>query len=299
MDNYQAQVKLLLKVLPEVAKESCFALHGGTAINLFVRDMPRLSVDVDLTYVPIEDRKTSFDSINDALGKIKTRIESIFSTIKIAHRPKFLKLFCAEKTAQIKIEVNQTMRGVISDPIKLNLSESVQTEFSAFSAINVVPVEQLYGGKICAALDRQHPRDLFDIKYLLKNEGFTEAIKTGFLFCLLSSKRPIDEMLFPNKLDQSNVLKNRFEGMSKEPFTYEDFEDTRNRLLLEIHKNLNATDIQSLLNFQNASPNWEFHDFQNFPAIQWKLKNLRELKKTNPKKHELQFNQLKKRFESL
>lgn len=51
-EAYKKQVSLLLDVLPEVAKENCFALHGGTAINLFVRSMPRLSVDIDLTYVP-------------------------------------------------------------------------------------------------------------------------------------------------------------------------------------------------------------------------------------------------------
>lgn len=57
--SYKQQVSLLLSVLPEVAKESCFALHGGTAINLFVRDMPRLSVDIDLTYLPLEDRQSA------------------------------------------------------------------------------------------------------------------------------------------------------------------------------------------------------------------------------------------------
>lgn len=65
MSKYKHQVSLLLQVLPEVAKEPVFALHGGTAINLFVRDMPRLSVDIDLTYTPIEDRKTSFKNIID------------------------------------------------------------------------------------------------------------------------------------------------------------------------------------------------------------------------------------------
>lgn len=49
-DKYNHQVRLLLAVLPEIAKEHCFALHGGTAINLFIRNMPRLSVDIDLTY---------------------------------------------------------------------------------------------------------------------------------------------------------------------------------------------------------------------------------------------------------
>ncbi len=52
-DGYKNQVSLLLSALPEVAKESCFALHGGTAINLFIRDMPRLSVDIDKQRFPI------------------------------------------------------------------------------------------------------------------------------------------------------------------------------------------------------------------------------------------------------
>lgn len=52
---YKDQVKLLLDVLPLVSKGQCFALHGGTAINLFIRNMPRLSVDIDITYLPIED----------------------------------------------------------------------------------------------------------------------------------------------------------------------------------------------------------------------------------------------------
>lgn len=293
MDSYKSQVILILKVLPEVAKESCFALHGGTAINLFVRDMPRLSVDIDLTYIPIEDRETSFATVNKTLERIKIGVESIFPTIEVSHRPKVLKLLFSERNAQIKLEVSQTMRGVIGSPIRMVLSELVQTKFSSFSAINVVPFEQLYGGKICAALDRQHPRDLFDVKYLLENEGFTRDLKMGFLFCLLGSKRPINELLFPHELDQRSALKNKFEGMSKESFTYEEFEETRNRLVIEIHKSLNSTDIQFLLDFENTIPNWELYDFEEFPAVQWKLKNLRKLKNTNPEKHLKQLNQLK------
>jgi hypothetical protein len=71
---YRQQVSLLLTVLPEVAKEKCLALHGGTAINLFVRDMPRLSVDIDLTYLPIEDRETSVNHIAEALERIKANL---------------------------------------------------------------------------------------------------------------------------------------------------------------------------------------------------------------------------------
>ncbi len=84
--NYQKQASLLLKVLPEVAKETCFALHGGTAINLFVREIPRLSVDIDLTYLPLEDREKSVQDINRALDRIKKRIESVLFEAHVQHR---------------------------------------------------------------------------------------------------------------------------------------------------------------------------------------------------------------------
>ncbi len=48
-DIYRKQVELLVRTIPNVAEEKCFALKGGTAINLFIRNMPRLSVDIDLT----------------------------------------------------------------------------------------------------------------------------------------------------------------------------------------------------------------------------------------------------------
>ena len=76
-EAYKQQVRLLLDILPEVAKEECFAMHGGTAINLFVRDMPRLSVDIDLTYIPIQECAESLTGINDALVRIKKRVEAL------------------------------------------------------------------------------------------------------------------------------------------------------------------------------------------------------------------------------
>jgi predicted nucleotidyltransferase component of viral defense system len=73
---YRRQVALLVRALPLVAVETCFALKGGTAINLFVRDMPRLSVDIDLTYVPVGDRKTSLKEIDAAMRRMASRIEA-------------------------------------------------------------------------------------------------------------------------------------------------------------------------------------------------------------------------------
>ena len=293
MSDYKQQVSLLLQVLPEVAKESVFALHGGTAINLFIRDMPRLSVDIDLTYVLIEDRQTSFKNIIESLNHLKTKLEKILPEARITLNDETLKLQITTAKAQIKLEVNQINRGVIYDTVLLPLCKKAQEEFDAFCVASVVPLGQLYGGKICAALDRQHPRDLFDIKYLLENEGFTEEIKKGFLLFLLSSKRPIHEMLHPNFIYQRESMINQFEGMSTESFTYEEFEQTREELGSIIQKNLTGKDKQFLLSFGNGTPEWDIYDFERFPGVQWKLQNLINLKNSNSGKFEILFTSLK------
>jgi len=158
--QYRAQVDLLLRILPHVAKEEVFALKGGTAINLFVRDMPRLSVDIDLTYLPFDDRKTALQNISDALGRIKGRLENGIPGISVTSTPQIegqdVKLNCQLRRAQIKIEVNTTTRGHIYPVRLMQVKESVQESFGKFAAINVVSHAELFGGKICAALDRQY-----------------------------------------------------------------------------------------------------------------------------------------------
>lgn len=161
----------------------------------------------------------------------------------------------------------------------------MQDEFAAFCIMNTVPFGQLYGGKICAALNRQHPRDLFDAKFLLENEGFTVEVKQGFLFLLLGSNRPLHELLDPNLKDQRQVLKNQFDGMSSIPFSYPDFEETRLLLIKTIQQHLTKQDKAFLLSFINLIPDWSLYDFEKFPAIQWKLQNLSNLKNGNPAKH--------------
>lgn len=297
MTNYKNQVDLLLQVLPEVAKEKCFALHGGTAINLFIRDMPRLSVDIDLTYIPIEGRDTSLQKIVAALDNIKVNLEKILPKAVITLKGKVLKLQITTAKAQIKLEVSQINRGLLDELVELPLCDKAQEEFDAFCSISVVSIGQLYGGKICAALDRQHPRDLFDIKYLLENEGFTDDIRKGFMLLLLSSKRPLNEMLQPNLIDQQEAMVNQFDGMSSKPFTYEDFEKTRATMLDTILQSLMAKDKEFLLSFSNLTPDWSIYDFEKFPAVQWKLQNLTKLKENNLEKFDALHTDLKKLLE--
>lgn len=294
--TYKNQTALLLDVLPEIVREKCFAIHGGTAINLFIRDMPRVSVDIDLTYVPIEDREMSLKNIHAALRRIKISIERVRPAFQVEHKEDIAKLLIGTKGAAIKLEVNLVGRGTIDQPKVYELCEKAQDEFQAFVAMPIVPIGQLYGGKICAALDRQHPRDLFDVKYLLENEGFTDEIKKGFLLCLLSNDRPIHEIIRPNLQDQRTAMVNQFEGMSAEPFAYEDYEAIRDKLIKVIHEKLEAQDKEFLLSVKALNPDWGIYDFQEFPAVKWKVLNLEKLKAENPEKHKKQYNALEERL---
>lgn len=283
--NYKSQVRLLLDVIPQVAKEECFALHGGTAINLFVRDMPRLSVDIDLTYLPIENRDTTLEKIGQALERIKSRIEGALPKAQVIYRKEAGKLVVRADGQEIKIEVNLVSRGILKAPVRTLLCDAAQRIYDLSAVINVVPSGQLFGGKICAALDRQHPRDLFDVRLLLHTEGFTDDVRQGFLMCLLCSDRPINEVLIPNFQDQRQAMENQFAGMSDVPFTYDDFESTRSHLVETLQKKLTHSDKEFLLSVKRCEPDWSIYDFERFPAVQWKLQNLNKLKATNPDKH--------------
>ena len=291
-EAYRQQVRLLLDVLPEVARETCFALHGGTAINLFVLNLPRLSVDIDLTYVEVGERNESLAAINEALQRIKARIESLRPSIRIQHKADTCKLQIEEQGVNIKIEVNMVGRGLIGEAQQVTLCEAAQTEFDAFCVMPLVPLAQLYGGKICAALDRQHPRDLFDVKLLLEGEGITGDIKRGIIYSLVSSNRPTHELLKPNLLDQQAAFENQFEGMSATEFSYADFEAARNWLTEAISASLEESDIDFLLSLNRLEPDWSIYDFQDKPSVRWKLLNLDRFRQENPDAYQDQLAQL-------
>lgn len=292
-DEYKNQVQLLLRVMPEIAKEECFALHGGTAINLFIRNMPRLSVDIDLTYLQMEDFEESRVNINEALKRIVVNVKKVVPGVVIKYEERNSKLYISEKNATIKVEVNLTGRGSLHPVVKMDLCEKAQEAFDVLVTMNVLPSGQIFGSKICAALDRQHPRDIFDVKYMLANEGFTNEIKEGFLFYLLGHSRPINEVLNPNWLDQQQAMENQFTGMSAEEFTYAEYEATRDALLKTIHDNLTEKDKYFVLSLKDLKPDWTIYNFDKFPGIMWKLENLQKLKDKNPEKHSALYAKLK------
>lgn len=293
-DYYRKQVALLIRIMPLIYKIQDFAVHGGTAINLFEKNLPRLSVDIDLTYLPLKERKESLEEINKNLLMLKQQIEKAVPGCKVIHKPDVWKLQCTKDGATVKIEVNGTKRGIIGEIQDMPLCEKAQDMFNMTCKARIVSFSQLYGGKIAAALSRQHPRDLFDYKYM--EIGSFDKVKNGLMLALLGSDKPIIESLQPNPVSQKEALENQFKGMSDIPFDYPDFESARKELKKQVNDNLTQTDKEFILSFEQGTPEWEkccAGDLSQYPSVQWKLKNIGKLKETNPAKFKQGVDKLK------
>ena len=279
---YYRQVQLLFGAIPYVAAEGCFALKGGTAINLFHLPMPRLSVDIDLTYVPIEDRETSLGNVSEALQRIVDTMVTSSPSLDaevLPHTHDHYRAVVRGRDVQIKVELSPVTRGVIHEPIEMEAHAEVQREFG-YAAMQVVQLPDLYGGKICAALDRQHPRDLYDVKLLLDSHGFTREVFEGFLVYLVSSPRPIAELLAPEFKDITEAYTNQFEGMTRAPVALEELLEAREKLVKDISAYITDTDKKFLLSLKSGDPRWELIPLpaiERLPAVQWKLINVRRM----------------------
>jgi hypothetical protein len=243
---YLDTARLLTQVAPLVFVDDTFALKGGTAINLFVRDMPRLSVDLDLVFPDHTlPRK-------EALGKINAAIRQ-----------------SAERLEKQGFQVH---------------------------------IPKADAGKLVAAMDRQHPRDLFDVMQLFDHEGITPGIRRAFLVYLASNNRPVHEVLFPQFRDIQHDHTHNFDGMTAEPVSLGDLLATRERLARELQQGLDDNERRFLLSLVSAEPEWPLlgiDHLDQLPAIRWKLQNLAKLKKHNPKKFAEQAEALAERLDAI
>lgn len=277
-NKYYRQVQLLVRMLPAIAEEPCFALKGGTAINLFLHDLPRLSVDIDLTYVPVQPRVQSLQSITAALARIAATLSKTIPDAK-QESSSSGKLVYRLGHALVKIEVNEVLRGVVHPVQTLTVSERTENEFG-YAEMQVVSIHDLYAGKICAALDRQHPRDLFDIWNFLEKNSFTNEFLETFLIYLISLNRPIVEVLFPNIRDISGEYQNEFLSMTEHSLPLKNLEKVRERLLSQVQTGLTDKHKDFLISFKSGEPQWSLlslEGVEHLPAVQWKMHNLKQM----------------------
>ena len=219
--RYAAQVDLLVRAIPIVADEPEFALKGGTAINLFYRDMPRLSVDIDLTYVPVDERDIALKNIDAAFDRIveraNNRLRGVLAERIAGGGDGDTRLLLKAEQAEVKVEVSPVTRGTVAPPKLMRVTESVEDQFG-FAEMPVVSFGDLYGGKLVAALDRQHPRDLYDVELLFEHEGITDELFRSFLVYAACSSRPLHELIDPNFKEIDRAFAMEFDGMKRRVF---------------------------------------------------------------------------------
>lgn len=282
-DQYQGQVRLLMRLVPIVARETCFALKGGTAINLFIRNLPRLSVDIDLMYLPINDRPEALADIDAAMKRIKTSTLAEVPGARVAenvHDSAILRLLVMAEGTQVKIEVSPVLRGVVHEPSVIPVTEAVEEVFG-FAETSVVSFEDLFAGKLVAALDRQHPRDLFDVRGLFADEGLSDELREVFLVYLLSHNRPMGEVLSGRVKDLANEYRNGFEGMTEEVVHIEELIEAQQQMIEELIGGMPDEHREFLIGFERGEPDWsllKIGHVAELPAIRWRQRNLDKLK---------------------
>jgi predicted nucleotidyltransferase component of viral defense system len=287
---YLDTARLLTQVAPLVFADGTFALKGGTAINLFVREMPRLSVDLDLVFTDYsQPRDQALQRINEAIRQSAERLNARgFQTrTVVAAEAGETKLLVRRGSIEVKIEVNFVMRGTVHPVRMASLTPAARETLLADLEIPVVSLQDMYGGKLVAAMDRQHPRDLFDVMQLFAHEGITPAIRRAFVVYLASHNRPVHEVLFPSLRNIRRDFENNFRGMTTEPVELPELLATRERMISELQNGLDSDERRFLLSLVANEPEWAALGIvhaERLPGIRWKIQNLKKLQMANPKK---------------
>lgn len=286
--QYETQTRLLLSLLPKLERHACFALKGGTAINLFVRDLPRISVDIDLAYLPLEPREQALTDISEHLRAFASDALAITPGARILEHHsegRVDRVTIETPEAAIKIEPNKVFRGCVYPAEKRELSLPAQKEFALHVRARVLSVADLYGGKLCAALDRQHPRDLFDVKVLLETDGINPETRRAFVVYLAGHNRPISELLAPSLVDISEKFHRHFRGMAREGVSLASLVAIQSELPKVLVASLDDDERAFLMALKKGEPDWNCLGLEHLhllPALQWKLKNIRRMP---PEKH--------------
>jgi predicted nucleotidyltransferase component of viral defense system len=300
---YVDTVRLLLLASRHVFSSGRLGLKGGTALNLFLHDMPRLSVDIDAVLLDHAlSREAALVAIGDEMARIKAALEGLGLTVAIPANQdgEEVKLVVADATAQVKVEVNQVFRGTLLPTQTRTLVASAEDLFTTSVALPVLSPAELYGSKLVAAFDRQHPRDWFDVLHLRQREGLTPEVVDCFVAYLAGHNRPVHEVLFPSIKPMQAIYEAEFAGMTRENVPLADLEATRSTTLAELPRILSRNQREFLLGLVRGEPRWglmPFHHLAELPAVRWKVQNLEKLRARNKRKFASQYDELAARLD--
>lgn len=300
--TYINTVRLLLEVAPSIFKSEHFAIKGGTALNLFLQDMPRLSVDIDVVYTDhSKDRKQATSRIAEALKVADVELSQLGfqSELSMTNGAEESKLFIRKGQVLVKVEVNHVFRGTVLPVIKQTLSEKACNLFTTELTLPMLQADELYGSKLVAALDRQHPRDLFDMRILQLSHELPEQLMDCFVCYIAGHNRPIHEVIFSRDMNISMAYHSEFQGMTNDPMPLDDLLKTRRWIRESLVPSLSVEHKRFLLSLVKLEPDWSLIScphLQDLPAVKWKLQNLEKLKKRNPGKFKLQEDELSEKL---
>lgn len=288
--TYLATARLLVEVAPLVFEGGGFALKGGTAINLFLRDMPRLSVDLDLVFTNHHMPRTeALAAINEGLRTSRDRLSKRGFTVQAVSASDMgeTKLLVRRDDLAVKVEVNTVIRGTIHPTRIVSLTPAASDALMADLELPLLSIAEIYGGKLVAAMDRQHPRDLFDVMALFEHGGVTPEIRRAFVVYLASHNRPLHEVLFPQPKDLRLPYEGSFVGMTREAVSLDALLETREKLFRELPASLDANERDFLRTLARARPDWslfEIPHLEELPAIRWRVQNLETLARKQPER---------------
>jgi predicted nucleotidyltransferase component of viral defense system len=295
-------VRLMLGLAPHVFQQPLFAMKGGTALNIFLHDMPRLSVDIDVVFV---DHRTSRDAalsiIREELRSLAQRLEPLGCTSALLNTKDGdeVKIVVSRGNVSVKIEVNYNFRGTLLPVTPLRIAAKAGELFATDVTVPSLAPEELYGGKIVAALDRQHPRDFFDVREMLRHEHLDDIVIDCFVCYLGGHNRAVHDVLFSKDKSMTAMYEQQFEGMTSEPVPLAKLEEARQSLRKQLRDKLKDHHKQFLLSLVRLEPEWGLMPFvhlRDMPALQFKMRNLASLRRRSPKKFELQTTGLARLF---
>ncbi|MDP3332350.1 MAG: nucleotidyl transferase AbiEii/AbiGii toxin family protein [Methylotenera sp.] len=303
--EYLDTVRLLIDIAPTIFKSPRFAMKGGTAINLFLQDMPRLSVDIDIVFTDHTlSRNDALTAIVSDLNEANQSLQKQGFSVRMPQKPtgEDVKLFVQNTVAEVKIEVNHVFRGTLLPTQLVMLSAKAMEVFTSGLSVPTLHGAEIYGSKLVAAMDRQHPRDIFDVLKMNEKFGLDSKFVDCFVAYLAGHNRPIHEVLFSKDAPLETLYKNHFVGMTTEEVSLETLIKTRSDLKINLPKALTQNHKDFLLSLVSGEPAWELMPFEHLkelPALKWKLENLAKLKSSKKTVFQQQYELLSDQFKNI
>lgn len=256
-------------------------MKGGTALNFFWFDYPRLSVDLDLVYLPVSSRQTFLAETDHALQRIAARIRQTDPSMTVnftrhPHSNTISKLHCRQHNVEAKVEVALGQRQHVFPTVTGEFQPATVADLGPATTL-LLSFPETCAGKCHAVLDRLHPRDLFDARTILNEADLTPKVRTAFIVDMLGQGKPIGEMLSPRLKVHGQDAWNSLGRLLPTPVDRQDLFQALADLKHQLVQHMPSHHRDFLQSFIRGHPDWsllEIPSVRDFPAVRWRMQNL-------------------------